>query len=174
MKDTCCMDQNHVFSLLRNTILHLRHKTLHSMFLALSFFFCLTAKVILILLKNMALLLFPKHCSELFLSRLSQGFSRPILYRASLLTRDERMRAAGTIPVFFKRNWVQMMMPWLWSVANRTCLKPPATASLLAVPVVRSGWIKWEGKQRLKDSIIYTFFSVLPSVQTDLFLPWEI
>lgn len=117
---------------------------------------------------------FPKHCSELFLSRLSQGFSRPILYRASLLTRDERMRAAGTIPVFFKRNWVQMMMPWLWSVANRTCLKPPATASLLAVPVVRSGWIKWEGKQRLKDSIIYTFFSVLPSVQTDLFLPWEI
>lgn len=67
------------------------------------------------------------------------------------------MRAATTLPGF-KKNWVQMISSWLWSVANRTCLKPTTTVSLLAVPLVRSGWIKWEGKQRLKDSIIYTFF----------------
>lgn len=61
--------KSYIFTPERNRILHLKHKSLQSMFLVLSFFFCLAAftKVVLILLENTALLLFPKHCSELLL-----------------------------------------------------------------------------------------------------------
>lgn len=153
------MSQNHIFSLLRNRILHLRHKTLRSMFLALSFFFCLTAftNIVLILLKIQHFYF----SQSAVMSYSFKGFHKDLAgqYCAEELywlewSKDESCYHSSR---FEKELSADDDSVTLVS-SKQDMFETTATVSLLAVPVGRSGWIKWEGKQRLKDSIIYTFF----------------